>query len=413
MSVPSVDAVFIGPQSSGKSVFMTYVQLMDQLASRYETELHEKESWSLKGALGERIERPVLVNQLDIGLMGKHGGGAIQPPSLGPNGSIPRPDPTKHALIYKTGLGDSKRFMLGDRLDFSFADLPGEWAPLRKERLKTGATHGPVSPDPDSVVGGLEPHHARLVHGMLARSKVIVLFVPFWSLLPQHHLFKMLGSGRFDRQLWSTSIPVATGARHHGEDLPPIDTHASQDAVEQAGTDLECWLNEALDKVRGKHHWVVVLSQFQPSVASAMLSSFSSNLGSKWMSAYEMLFERIRKEVPYRAYNLPWLSQQTADLDRLTRGLIHDIVGRARAEHTQDDLIALRQLGRLDERIREEATGTSRGLGLSSRVKSLSILPLNTIRDDGLGHWRPDLRMCHDVLMWIILLTRAHRIWAP
>ncbi len=410
-SPPRVDAVMVGPQASGKTVYMQYVNQIHTVADL------DKDKWSLGGLLPERIAHVQKMAVVDPGLLEK--------PSLSVQQQAPGPwdhprlfnsDPTKLVEIHQTIGGPVKQARSkGDRLRVHFADLPGEWARVYRRDL------GPQEPELAERVD----KKAREVLRVLESARLVVLFVPYWSLLPQGFMQKLIEK----KNPVLRRIICSTSMFQEGAQTNEPDWDKASDAIENASRDLEAWLQVLLGDCSGPFDWLVLLSQFQQESVIPLLDMYSEGLGTRVWTGFEGILKQARNPGPTFKGDITALSWLLNGVNQHSMDLLRRVAEKGTVRWPTT-LTALEQLRKLLPDLDLLLTNTGQARKLSSRLRSVTVFPHNTASitfDTRLPSASPsnidedrrlqdklwDLRMCYDVLMWIVLQTRAHEIWPP
>jgi hypothetical protein len=241
---------------------------------------------------------------------------------------------------------------------------------------------------------------------LLGRTRRYVLFVPCWALLPrpwlQQHALAVLGDN-----VWATSLGAGP--------LERADPGLVQQAVDVVATEMRAWM-DALGTFAPRGADVfVALSQMQAEWFVPLFDAFADGLGTRTWAAYEHALHGgpVASPLPLHGY-----------VQRI------DACGAVGRRFLQELRTAMEKLGSWNEdSVGAGVTGLLRlGDGARpsrtaahSRLRLRGLLPLNVVAIRGAGkaqwhqHGRGDdlreLRMCQDLLDWLVLDRHASALW--
>lgn len=363
-------ACLIGPQAAGKSVYAQYLRSYDPA---------DRHHWSMRRVLRRAAgnltftrvadeDREVLVE-------------ATMGPAATPPGRFSQPNPTKDLILFSANpakLGETS----SPRAPLHFFDVPGEAVALLDQLVNPGR-----------------------LKTMMQKTRVVVFFVPFWGLLPGPWL---------EREGYEALFPPAGPQKPGWATSLSLDRDDFSKAVTSVESHVLGWMRYVLNAVGANTDLMLVLSQFQrESVVTLLNAFFGGDGGENIWRAYD---EALASEPAADAPSTTVLAKTLRTVSALGFELLDGIVaasGKDRGHSTVCE--CLQALWRRSGGPAEEA-------GKLARIRSVSILPLNVIAVRSQAEWDTwsgqqdatklaDLRMCEDLLWWILLHQRGHELW--
>jgi hypothetical protein len=383
-------ACLVGPQSAGKTV---YAQYLDGYSAS------DPHQWTLRSQLAQAAGQLTFsrITTTRRPLLEK-----VASPGNRDSRRFWRADGTKDLVIFDA---TSARANQG-QTEIHFIDVPGE------------AVSHPQIEDLRRVLRG---------------TRAVLLFVPVWGLLPARWLkesgYARLytpapgagGAGPLELPSWGTSLHADLDPGS-GE-LPVVDPEVVrrsqfQGAVDLLGKHVDQWSQLLFDLVPRGTDLLIVLSQFQREPVEALFDGFfQSRAGSDLWQQYDRLLgagQRGADGTNLAAVTAKLQEASDLGLDLLTRvaGQAANLPDGGTPRVCQTLLRFRRPTGAIRRGERAEL----------DRFRSVSILPLNVVAirtEQDWALWRDkkdaaslvEMRMCEDLLWWILLHQRGHEIW--
>ncbi len=384
-------ACLVGPQAAGKTVYSQYLE-------RYSAA--DPHRWTLRSELAHAAGR-LTFSQI-TSVRRRLIGDVVSPRASDPR-RFRRAAGTKDLVTFEA----TSRRKQQNLTEIHFFDVPGE------------------------AVGYAQLPDLRKV---LMGTRAVAMFVPVWGLLPAGWL-KGAGYSTLYAPLpqenpadppvmpsWGTSLHADL---YRGTPEQPVaDPEALRraqfaDAVDLLGKHVEQWCNLLLELVPVGSDLLIVLSQFQKEPFEALFDAyFQSSAGTEVWKQYDDLLGR------------PPASSAAVDLETVagklqrTSSIGRDLLGRVISQAA--NLPAAGPAGVCETLLRfyRPPGAVRRGEQAElEKFRSVSVLPLNVVAIRTQRDWElwsgesedasglADMRMCEDLLWWILLHQRGHEIW--
>jgi hypothetical protein len=384
-------ACLVGPQAAGKTVYSQYLE-------KYSA--GDKHHWSLRAELAQAAGR-LTFSQITTSRR-QLIADVVSPRTADPR-RFRRAAGTKDLVIFEATSKRAKHSLT----EIHFFDVPGE------------AVGHPHLPDLRQVLMG---------------TRAVAMFVPVWGLLPGGWL-KGPGYSQLYAPLpqqdaadplvvpsWGTSLHADL---YRGTPEQPIEDpeglRRSQfaEAVDLLGKHVEQWCNLLLELVPVGSDLLIVLSQFQKEPFEGLFNSyFQSQAGSEVWKQYDDLLGGVPRDAA--GASLATVTQKLQRTSAIGRDLLARVSSQAgnlpeagAAEVCQTLLRFYRPMGAVRRGEQAEL----------NKFRSVSVLPLNVVAIRTQSDWDlwsgedqdatslAEMRMCEDLLWWILLHQRGHEIW--
>jgi hypothetical protein len=383
-------ACLVGPQAAGKTVYSQYLE-------KYSA--GDRHLWTLRSQLANAAGR-LTFSQIT----------ATRRPLLD--------------LVPAARTEDSRRFWRAS----GTKDLVVFQATSR--RARQSLTETSFFDIPGEAVGRRLPD----LNKVLAQTRAVVLFVPVWGLLPAGWLkstgYRTLypdpaaakGPDGVSQPSWGTSLHTELDRGTAEDPIADPEGHRRIQfgrAIDRLGEHLEQWCNKLLELSPRGSDLLIVLSQFQREPFEALYDAyFESRAGSDTWDQYDGLL------------GAPEAGGEGADLAAVTEKLQRaSAIGRSLIDHIRRQAANLPRAGAPGVcetllRFCRPPGNLRRGeLAELEKFRSVSILPLNVVSIRTREDWAlwsdedndatslAEMRMCEDLLWWILLHQRGHEIW--
>jgi hypothetical protein len=383
-------ACLVGPQAAGKTVYSQYLE-------KYSG--GDRHLWTLRSQLAHAAGR-LTFSQITT----------TRRPLLD--------------LVPAARTEDARRFWRAS----GTKDLVVFQATSRRARQSLTETH--FFDIPGEAVGRRLPD----LNKVLAQTRAVVLFVPVWGLLPAGWLkntgYRTLypdpaaanGPEGATQPSWGTSLHAELDPGTAEDPIADPEGHRRLQfgrAIDRLGEHLDQWCNKLLELSPRGSDLLIVLSQFQREPFEALYDAyFESRAGSDTWNQYDELLGARAAEG--EGADLAAATEKLQQASRIGQDLL-DQVRRQAANLPQAGAPGVCQTLL---RFSRPAGNLRRGeLAELDKFRSVSILPLNVVSIRTRQDWQlwsdedndatslAEMRMCEDLLWWILLHQRGHEIW--